>query len=225
MSWGAIFDWDGVLADTSAHHERSWALLSAETGRPLPPGHFHRGFGMKNDEIISSLLGWTCNPAEIRRLSLRKEQLFRRLARAEGVSPLPGVRAWLRALDRAGVPRIIASSTHRRNIEALLKLTGLDGFRGIVAAEDVRRGKPAPDVFLEAARRLGFPPNLCVVFEDAPAGIAAARAAGMRVVAVATTYSRARLRGADRVVPRLDALTPAAVAALLRRRSGGHGSR
>ncbi len=205
-SWGAIFDWDGVLVDSSAHHERSWELLSAETGYRLPPDHFRRGFGMKNEQIIPELLGWTQDPAEIRRLSLRKEELFRESVQREGIEPLPGVRGFLKQLDRAGVPRIIASSTHRQNIETILGLTGLNGFSGIVSAEDVERGKPAPDVFLLAAGRLNLPAHRCVVFEDSPAGLAAACAAGMRSIAVTTTHRADTLQGADLIVRRLDAL-------------------
>lgn len=215
-SWGAIFDWDGVLVDSSAHHERSWELLAAETGYRLPPDHFRRGFGMKNEQIISELLGWSRDPAEIRRLSLRKEELFRESVRSGGIAPLPGVREWLERLDRAGIPRIIASSTHRENIETILRLTGMDGFQGIISAEDVERGKPAPDVFLLAAARLGLPPTRCVVFEDAPVGLAAARAAGMRVVAVTTTNPADTLKAADLIVPRLDALSIEQISRLVR---------
>ncbi|MCX7818392.1 MAG: HAD family phosphatase [Kiritimatiellae bacterium] len=213
--WGAIFDWDGVLVDSSAHHERSWELLAAETGHRLPPGHFQRGFGMKNEQIIPELLGWTWDPAEIRRLSLRKEELFRASVRDRGIAPLPGVREWLKLLDEGGIPRAIASSTHRENIETLLRVTGLDGFQTIVAAEDVERGKPAPDVFLCAAERMHLRPQCCVVFEDAPVGIRAARAAGMSVIAVTTTHPRAALSGADLIVNRLDELTVAQVADLV----------
>ncbi len=227
VAWGAIFDWDGVLVDSSAHHERSWERLAAETGYRLPPDHFHRGFGMKNEQIIPELLRWTRDPAEIRRLSLRKEELFRESVRRAGIAPLPGVREWLERLDRARIPRIIASSTHRENIETILRLTDMDGFRGIVAAEDVERGKPAPDVFLLAAARLGLAPTQCVVFEDSPAGLAAARAAGMRVVAVTTTHPAETLKDADLIVPRLDALSVELMPQLLpsmatpRSRSGG----
>ena len=206
-AWGAIFDWDGVLVDSSRFHELSWEALARESGLPLPAGHFRRGFGMKNEQIIPDLLAWTQDPAEVGRLSLRKEVLFRELVRRHGIEPLPGVREWLARLDAAGIPRVIASSTHRENIATILGLIGLGGFADLVAAEDVRRGKPDPQVFLEAARRIGVRPECSVVFEDTHAGIAAARAGGMRVVAVAGTHPAARLGGADLVVARLDELT------------------
>ncbi len=207
MNWASIFDWDGVIVDSSAHHERSWDRLAAEERLHLPDGHFHRGFGMKNEEIIPKLLGWTQDPAEVRRLSLRKEAIFRELVGTSGIAPLPGVVTWLGRLDAAGIPRIIASSTHRENIETILAVLGLDGFAGIVAADDVRRGKPDPEVFLTAARRLGVDPARSVVFEDAPAGITAALAASMSVVAVTTTHPADRLIGAHKIVSRLDELT------------------
>jgi HAD superfamily hydrolase (TIGR01509 family) len=206
MNWGAIFDWDGVIIDSSHLHRRSWELLAHEIGRALPPDHFLRGFGMTNETILMELLGWTRALEVARQWSLRKEEIFRDLVRQNSIQSLPGVERWLGELSRAGVPRIIASSTHRANIEMILQRLRLPPFAGIVSAEDVTRGKPAPDIFLEAARRLGLPPQRCVVFEDSPAGIQAGRAAGMFVVAVTTTHPAASLPPADWVVGRLDEL-------------------
>ena len=212
--WAALFDWDGVIIDSSSHHEESWERLAREITRPLPPGHFKAGFGRKNEFIIPEILGWTSDPAEIRRLSLRKEELYRSVVAERGLAPLPGVRTWLERLQAAGVPCAIGSSTHRANIELSLGLIGLaEFFRAIIAAEDVRQGKPDPDVFLAGAARLGCAPERCVVFEDAHVGIAAARAAGMKVVAVATTHPVAELTAADLAVSRLDELDPAQLAA------------
>ncbi len=210
--WGVLFDWDGVILDSSALHERSWERLAEETGWTLPPGHFKRGYGMKNEVIIPEMLGWTRDAAEIHRLSLRKEALFRELAAAHGVRALPGVVEWLAELDRHGVPRAIASSTHRENIDVLLRLLGLGGFQAIIASEDVSRGKPDPEVFEKAAAALRLPAERCVVIEDTHAGIAAARSAGCRVVAVTTTHPADTLQEADRVVARLDELRVADLA-------------
>ena len=211
-SWTAVFDWDGVVVDSSRAHERSWERLAEEENRPLPPDHFKRGFGMKNEKIIPELLAWTTDSREIRRLSLRKEELYREIIRAEGIAPLRGVREFLERLDRAGVPRVIASSTHRLNITSTLEVLGLSGyFPLVVSAEDVTHGKPDPEIFLLAAKKLGAPPARCVVFEDAHVGIEAARAAGMKVVGVAGTHPAATLRDADRVVHRLDELTVAGI--------------
>jgi len=205
---GAIFDWDGVIINSAEHHELSWERLAREVGKSLPEGHFKAGFGMKNEVIIPELLKWEDDPAKVRQLSLRKEEIYREVVVERGIVALPGVENWLRALRDAGIPCVIASSTHRQNITTTLGVLGLESFfEFIVSAEDVRRGKPDPEVFETAARRIGVGATQGVVFEDALVGIAAAHAAGMRVVAVATTNPREALAHADWVVDRLDELT------------------
>ena len=214
-TWGAIFDWDGVIIDSSSHHEESWERLSREIGKPLPPGHFKKGFGRKNEFIIPEILEWTRETAEIERFSLRKEALYREVVAERGVEALPGVRAWLERLHEARVPCVIGSSTHRANIEISLDLLGLgDCFAAIVSAEDVTRGKPDPQVFLTAAKKIARPPGRCVVFEDALVGIEAAHAGDMKCVAVATTNPPELLRAAERVVSRLDEMQPDEIAVL-----------
>jgi len=206
--WGAIFDWDGVVIDSSRHHEESWERLAKEVEKALPAGHFKRGFGIENEFIIPELLDWTRDPEEISRLSLRKEALYRDVVRQRGLLALPGVKVWLQRLADAGIPCVVGSSTHRLNIETSLEIIGLrEYFTDIVSSEDVKHGKPAPDVFLKAARKIGREPSRCVVFEDAHVGIEAARKAGMRVVGVATTHPAADLGKADLAVHRLDELT------------------
>lgn len=217
MEIGALFDWDGVIIDSARQHERSWELLAGEERLPLPADHFKRGFGMKNERIIPGFLGWAGDAAEVHRLSLRKEALYRDLVAREGVEPLPGVLEFLDRLKQAGVPCAVGSSTHRENIELIIRIAGIDGFfRTIVAAEDVSHGKPDPEVFLKGAGRIGVPPGRCVVFEDALAGLQAARAGGMRAVGVATTHAAEGMEGlADRVVRRLDELDVAALVSLV----------
>ncbi len=207
-TWAAIFDWDGVIIDSSRQHEASWERLAAEERRSLPAGHFKRSFGMKNEQIIPDLFGWTENPEQIRNMSLRKEALYREIIREQGIAPLPGIGVWLEALRAASVPCVIASSTHRENITCTLGFIGFEKcFAAIVSSEDVIHGKPAPDVFLLAAKKMNTMPSRCVVFEDAHVGIEAARRAGMKVVGVATTHSSETLVAADRIVRRLDELS------------------
>lgn len=213
---GALFDWDGVVIDSSRQHEESWERLAAEEKRRLPEGHFKQGFGKKNEWIIPNLLQWSAAEAEVRRLSLRKEALYRDIVLERGLEALPGVREFLVRLQDAGVPCCIGSSTHRENIATIIHVLGFETFfAGMVTSEDVTHGKPHPDVFLRAAAKIGREPRHCVVFEDAFAGIEAARAGGMKVVGVATTHLAAALQGkADRVVHRLDELTIADLCAL-----------
>jgi len=207
---GAIFDWDGVIINSAAQHEASWDRLAKECGKALPENHFKRGFGMKNEVIIPELLRWTSVPTEIRLLSLRKEAIYREIVREKGMTALTGVEPWLRMLQAEGIPCVIGSSTHRENITTTLDVLGLkEFFADIVTSEDVKRGKPDPEVFLTAARRIGVEPADAIVFEDALVGITAAHAAGMRVVAVATTEPHDKLTHADWIVNRLDELSVA----------------
>lgn len=216
MIFGAIFDWDGVIIDSSSHHEESWERLAKETGFTLPEGHFKKGFGMKNEVIIRDLLNWSDRPEEILKLSLRKEELYREILLDWGVDPLPGVTGWLAKLRQRGIRCAIGSSTHRLNIETSLRMLGIgDFFSAIVTAEDVAHGKPDPEVFLTAAKRIGHSPSDCVVFEDALVGIEAAHRGGMKVVAVATTNRIEALRAADLAVLSLDELSVDQVTALV----------
>jgi beta-phosphoglucomutase family hydrolase len=209
MDIGALFDWDGVIIDSARQHEESWERLAAEEQRSLPADHFKRGFGRKNEAIIAEVLGWRATASEIQRMSLRKEELYRELVIEWGTEPLPGVREFLQRLREAGVPCAVGSSTHRANIETILRLTGLALFFDlIVSAEDVSAGKPDPQVFLRAAAGIAREPRRCIVFEDAVVGLQAARAGGMKSIAVATTHPAAGLAPwADRVVVRMDQLS------------------
>ena len=163
-----IFDWDGVVIDSSAQHERAWEILAKEISKPLPDGHFLLGFGKKNQVIIPEILGWATDPTTITSLSNRKEEIYRELVQASGIHVLPGARELLAALLEAGIPRSIGSSTPRANLDAIFAATGLDAFFDAIACgDDVTHGKPAPDIFLLAAQRLHIPPADCLVIEDA----------------------------------------------------------
>jgi HAD superfamily hydrolase (TIGR01509 family) len=212
---GAIFDWDGVVIDSSSHHEESWERLAAETGFALPPDHFKKGFGMKNSFIIPKLLKWTEAPDDVLRLSLRKEELYRDIVVERGIAPLPGVTGWLDELRRYGIPCAIGSSTERLNIDTILRVLGIGYyFSAIVSADDVSHGKPDPEVFVTAAQRIERDPARCVVFEDALVGIEAAHRGGMKVIGVATTNPIELIGTADLAVRRLDELSIDKLAAL-----------
>ncbi|MGA0333107.1 MAG: HAD family hydrolase [Kiritimatiellia bacterium] len=205
--WAALFDWDGVVIDSARAHELSWEKLSQETGLALPHDHFLRGFGKRNEVIFPEILGWSQDPCQIKAWSLRKEALYREVVQAEGVMVLPGVRTYLQSLQNAGIPAVVGTSTQRDNVEMIFDLMDLGKyFSAVVSSEDVSKGKPDPEVFLKAAATVNAPAGRCVVFEDAPYGVEAGKAAGMGVVGVLTTHHQAHLSGADRWVHRLDEL-------------------
>jgi beta-phosphoglucomutase family hydrolase len=217
-TWAAIFDWDGVIVDSSAFHEESWNVLAAREGLPLPAGHFKKGFGMKNEVIIPEVLGWSKDPGEIERLAREKERTYRELVKENGIDPVPGVVGLLAELHKAGVPCAIGSSTHRKNIDCVLDRIRIgEYFSVIVSGDEVSKGKPDPEIFVTAAKRLGVDPQNCVVLEDAHVGIEAAHAGGMKVVGVATTHPADSLEGADLIVQGIGELDVSRIARLVSR--------
>lgn len=210
MDIGFLFDWDGVVIDSSAQHEASWHMLADEIGTPLPEGYFKKTFGMKNQSIIPLWLPHTeGNIAEIQALGDRKEALYRDILRRDGIQALPGVKDFLKAARAAGIPASVGSSTPRQNIDAVIEMAGLeDLFDAIVCAEDVSRGKPDPEVFLKGAAKLNREPTRCVVFEDAFVGIEAGKSGGMKVVGIATTHPIDKLIMADLAVHDLVGVDP-----------------
>ena len=197
-----LWDLDGVLVDTACFHYQAWRQLLSELGLTLSEEEFRRTFGLRNDLIFRGLLG-EVPEEEMDRLSERKEALFRQFA-AGRVSPLPGAVELVRRARERGLRMALVTSTPRANIDLVLVGAGLSGaFDTIVTAEDVSRGKPDPEGFLLAARRLGVAPEGCLVIEDAPGGIEGARRAGMRSLAVTTTHAREDLAAADAVVDSL----------------------
>jgi beta-phosphoglucomutase len=215
----AIWDVDGTLVDTAELHFRAWKTVCEELGRPFTRDDFAATFGQRNPEIIRHLFGDRFDDARITAIGERKEELYRSEARA-GVQPLPGVLPLLEGLRRAGFRQAIGSSAPPANLELILGLLGVaDYFDAVVTGDDTSRGKPDPQVFLLASEKLGVPPGRCVVFEDAPAGVEAARAGGMKCVAVRSTghhpTERLRRAGADLVVDSLEQVTARDARALL----------
>jgi len=200
----AIFDMDGVLIDSGAHHRRAWRALLAELGaEPADPEHWRLTIGRPSEEAIPLLLGRRVSGAEARRLARRKRDLYQEQAQA-GLEPVPGVPAFLESLARLDVPRAVGTSASRWDAERLLDDLGLlRHFDVVVTSDDVMLGKPDPEVWTQAARRLRIAPSHCVIFEDAVVGIQAARSAGMRAIGVTTAHPERELlaAGAERTIP------------------------
>ena len=193
MIRGAVlWDLDGTLVDSGDYHWRAWRDTMRAEGVELSYQQFLDSFGQRNDRILSAWLGADADPARVRRVGDEKEALYREIAKAEGLTVLPGAREWVTRLRAAGWRQAIASSAPRANVEVMLAVVGIEGFiDAVVSAEDVTRGKPEPDVFLAAAARVGVPPERSVVVEDAAAGVEAARRAGMRSIGVNAQVSLA----------------------------------
>lgn len=207
-NYAVIWDMDGTLVDTAEQHYQAWARLTRELNIPFTREGFAATFGRRNPEVIRTLFGKHYTEKEIADIGERKERLYRAAA-SQGVELLPGVGSLLRGLRSAGIKQGVGSSAPRDNLTLIVKLTETAHFFDcIVAMEDTQRGKPDPQVFLLAAEKLGISPARCLVMEDAVAGVQAAKAGGMKCIAVsfAGHHSPEALAqaGADRVVKTLD---------------------
>lgn len=213
-----IFDFDGVIADSEVISLSSLGETLAEFGLPLPPEELRRRYlGRASDSVLSDLRA-VCPPDRAARfLETWQARLFARF-RTELVA-MAGLGTLLGALETRGLPWCIASSGSFRRLGVALGALRLgERFAHVYSAEQVRRGKPAPDLFLHAAADLGISPARCLVIEDSPYGIRAARAAGMRAagflggahLAGIAADHRALLQeaGADPVLETLEAVIP-----------------
>jgi beta-phosphoglucomutase family hydrolase len=190
---GVIWDLDGVLADTGEAHFQAWTRVLSERRIPFDRSCFDRVFGMNNKGTLTELLGRTPTEEELREIADRKEHLFRELA-GELVRPMPGAIRLLEDLERAGWSQAVASSAPQENIDLVVDTFDIRRyFTAILSGAGLPRGKPDPALFLQAARDLGLHPERCVVVEDAPVGVEAARRAGMPCIAVATTRPKETL--------------------------------
>jgi beta-phosphoglucomutase len=198
-----IWDMDGVIVDSSDEHRRAWQQLAAEEGVAFSDADFWSTFGWSNAAIIPRFWGANLSREQVDALANRKEIHFRALVR-EGITALPGALELLQAAHEAGLKQSLASSAPLENIRLMSDLLGLHRWLdAVVSGDRLPRGKPAPDIFLLAAEKLGVAPQHCLVIEDAPAGVAAAKAAGMRCLAVTTSHEASALTAADRVVSSL----------------------
>lgn len=190
-----IFDMDGVVTDNLKYHKRAWQAFFKNHQFKLTDKLFDtRMNGCTNTEILQMIFKRKLSKNEISEFIEEKENLYRKLFRSH-LRPVPGLIKFLAELRRLKIPIALATAAPSINVRFVLKGTGTQKFfKNIVDAENVKHGKPSPEIFLKAAHKLKTPPKRCVVFEDAPLGLMAAQRAGMRVVGVATTYRTDKLR-------------------------------
>jgi HAD superfamily hydrolase (TIGR01509 family) len=199
-----LFDLDGLMVDSEPHSLASWRAILSSRGVGLDPAVSERMFGLRQIEAARMLVevyGLADQPSLLGR---EKEEY--QLRHLDGqINSMPGLYELLNEIDRRELRTAVASSGARPYVNAVLQAIGLTGrFRVIVTGDDVVNGKPAPDVFLAAARAVHIDPPGCLVLEDAPSGVQAAKAAGMRCVAVPNAHTRVLdLSSADVILPSL----------------------
>jgi beta-phosphoglucomutase family hydrolase len=206
-SAAVIWDVDGTLVDSLECHWQAWyEALANGRGYTLTRERFQSIIGQKMETALRALFGNKITSDEIVRLEELKETRCRELMRGGGLKLLPGVTSWLDRLKAERWHQAVASSAPRLNLDVMLGALDLERyFEAVVCAEDVRRGKPAPEPFLTAAERMGIYPSRCIVVEDAAAGLEGARRAGMRTIAVGPDADRLQ---ADLRVRTLEDLSP-----------------
>jgi beta-phosphoglucomutase family hydrolase len=196
-----IFDMDGTIVDNMAFHTKSWLAFFERRGQAIDADAFFRATaGRQGHEIMRTYLGADLTLEQTAELDAEKEELYRELY-APHLETVAGFEQFIATAQEADVRLAVATAAPPANI--VFTLDGLDlrrHFDAVVGAADVARGKPNPDVFLLAAERCGVAPEHCIVFEDAPLGVEAARRAGMRAVVLTTTLPADAFAEFDNVI-------------------------
>ena len=204
-----LFDLDGTLIDSMPHHHSAWVEWHARRSMVIDADQFFEATaGRSNDEIFADMLPGT-GAAEIERLVDEKEALYREFA-APSLTLIAGAQAYLEQARAQGFKLAVCTASTLPNMALAFERFGIDGWvETVVSPADTMsgpgagarvRGKPHPDIFLEAAHRLGIEPGHCVVFEDAPLGVEGARRAGMKAVALTTTLNAAAFGAFDNLL-------------------------
>ncbi len=193
-----IFDLDGVLAVSEPLLAEAAIALFAEKGYRMTAEDFRPFIGMGEDRYIGGPAELRGIPMDLPRDKARLYEIYDEVIR-DRLQALPGAREFVTECRRRGLAIAVASGADRTKVVANLREIGMPeaGFDTVVDGTQVTRKKPAPDIFLEAARRLGLAPADCLVVEDAVSGVAAARAAGMRCLGLTTSFSAEELAGCD----------------------------
>ncbi len=200
-----IFDMDGTLVETTEGDFLAWNKLFLEYGRDLTFADYFPLLGKKSLDVVLHVLGLEGEEAQV--AMHRKMQYFEEIVRKNGIVTMPFVEAFLQEIQGLRIPIALATSSRTMKMKLVMKESGLAKYFSVfVTGEEVERGKPNPDIFLLAAERLNVPPDHCLVLEDAVNGVAAAKAAGMKCVAITSTHQNADLVNADLVINDFSAL-------------------
>jgi beta-phosphoglucomutase len=195
---GVIFDMDGVLVDSEAFICKAACMMFAEHGVKVKPEDFVQFVGMGENRYLGGVAAKYNFPIDIERDKKRTYDIYLEIIKGN-LRPLPGVHEFIAKCRKLGKKIAVASSADMRKAQGNLKEIGLplETFDAVIMAEDVVHKKPAPDIFLAAAKRLGLDPKDCLVIEDAITGVDAAKAAGSKCLAITSSFSKQQLAKAD----------------------------
>lgn len=206
----AIFDMDGVLVNSNPFHVEKWAAFFNRRGIHFDPRKLpEQVLGIRNDAVFRLYFGDNLSPDDLHRLNEELEESFRNVFRPHA-KPLPGLDALVAELKTAQILMAVASCAMSKNVEFIVDALEFRAhFQCLVSGDEVTHPKPHPEIYLKAAQKLGTPPASCVAFEDSFVGIEAAKRAGMKCVAIGSTFPLDELRdqtGADLVVKSFEEL-------------------
>jgi beta-phosphoglucomutase len=196
-----IFDLDGTLLDNNPYHLQSWKKYLENMGRDMTEEEYNANInGRTNRDVINYIHGDAMNEENSLKYGLEKEALYREVYKPF-IKPVNGLLAFLKILADKNVPLAIATSGIQPNIDFMFDHVPIkEYFKIIVNSSHIKKGKPDPEIYFKAASLLNVAPKNCLVFEDAVVGINSAKAAGMKVIAIATTHPKEELNGADMII-------------------------
>jgi beta-phosphoglucomutase len=196
-----IFDLDGTLIDNNSYHRQTWEKYLEKIGKRISEEEFNANMnGRTNADAIRYIFGKEIAEKEAMKYTLEKEALYREIYQPF-IKPVPGLIDFLETLKSKNIPMAIATSGIQPNIDFMFENIPIEKyFKAVVNSSHIKRGKPDPEIYLKTASLLDVPPQNCLVFEDAVVGIRSAKAAGMKVIAIATTQPKEELSEADIIV-------------------------
>jgi beta-phosphoglucomutase family hydrolase len=194
-----IFDMDGTLVATTEADFLAWQKLFLEYGKHLSYDSYFPLLGKKSIDVVKEGLGLHGDPAL--QAMHKKMEFFEDIIKEQGITTLPNAEIFLREIQAANIPMALATSSRKMKMQLVMEESGLGKYFSVfVTGEEVAHGKPHPEIFLLAAKRLNVDPSHCLVIEDAINGVAAAKAAGMKCIAITSTHEDVALIAADQVV-------------------------
>jgi len=206
MIKAVIFDMDGVISDTQHLHDKANSDIVQSYGIPLTPRDLSKWAGIPNKKVFEDIFKQYHVVVNVDEVLDKKWKLVNR--RARDASLVPGVLEVIKKLSAQKTSLAVASSSKEEFINQVLESFNLKKyFKVIFSGSELKRGKPYPDIFLLTAKKLQIKPSACLVFEDGPNGVAAAKAARMKCIAITTTHTREALKGADKIIDSFDELT------------------
>jgi beta-phosphoglucomutase len=213
---GVIFDMDGTLLDSTKADYKAWEKVFNDYNQELPFEKYAPMLGVKSADVVKNEIGFH-DEQNVKRILKEKFDYFVEYINDHPIQPVFAAETFLKSLAQYPIKVALATSSRQEKMQMVLEqLNFLQYFDAVVTGNEVTNGKPAPDIFLLAAERLGLHPEDCLVIEDAPVGVAAAKSANMMCVAITETHNAAQLAGADLIIDTYEHLDMIKMAKTLR---------